>query len=149
MKQTRPRGRIAPPPATGPARPADWGPWEWRDYLADPRNHLLRELGNDWPQRSGMRRACLNAIYSVQFFIRASAWGDIDHLIVRRHDGQPDIPWSHMQRLKDELCGVERVAIEVFPPQSQLVDDANCRHIWCLPDGFQLPFGLHLEGWKH
>jgi hypothetical protein len=73
----------------------------------------------------------------------------IDHLIIRRHDGGVDFPWAHLQRIKDELLGAERVAVEVFPPRSQLVDDANCRHLWVLPDGFALPFGLHLEGWKH
>jgi hypothetical protein len=149
MTTRRQRGRTPPQPTPGPARPADWGPWEWRNHLADPRSHLLKEIGNTWAQRSGMKRACLNAVYSVQFFERESRWGVIDHLLIRRHDGKSDIPWLHMQRIKDDLCGAERVAVEVFPPVSQLVDDANCRHIWCLPGGFELPFGLHLEGWKH
>ena len=149
MSTQRQRVRIPPPPPPGPARPADWGPWEWRNHLTNPRSHLLRQLGNDWPQKSGMKRACLNNVYSVQFFVRTSAWGPIDHLIIRRHDEQLHIPWSEMQRLKDELCGPERVAVEVFPPVSQLVDDANLRHLWVLPEGFALPFGLHIEGWRH
>lgn len=144
-------GRAVPPPPTGPARPAEWGPWEWRNHLADTRTRAYRETPQWAPGRpmAGLTKACLNNLYGVQFFERASDWGPIDHLLIRRHDGQPDIPWSHLQRLKDELCGPERVAVEVFPPVSQLVDDANCRHLWVLPDGFQLPFGLHLEGWKH
>lgn len=96
----------------------------------------------------GLPGACLNLVYSVQFFERASDWGTIDHLVLRRHDGGVAFPWSDLQRIKDELCGAERVAVEVFPPQSQLVDDANCRHLWALPAGYALPFGLHLEGWK-
>lgn len=30
--------------------------------------------------------------------------------------------------------------------KSNLVDQANVYHLWVLPAGFQLPFGLHLPG---
>jgi len=145
------KGRMPPPKPNISERPADWGPWEWRDYLADTRAKIYHELPAWAPNRpmTGLKRACLNDVYSVQFFERASDWGVIDHLILRRHDEGLIFPWADMQRIKDELCGAERVAVEVFPPQSQLVDDANCRHLWAMPDGFALPFGLHLEGWKH
>jgi hypothetical protein len=143
------RGRAAPPKPKISERPADWGPWEWRNHLADPRSHLVKSVNPDYAGRMGLKRACLNMVYSVQFFERASDWGVIDHLLIRRHDQGTVIPWAHLQRIKDELMGPERVAVEVFPAQSQLVDDANCFHVWVLPEGFQLPFGLHLEGWKH
>ena len=142
---------MAPPKPNISERPAEWGPWEWRNHLADSRASVYRTTSNltaDYSTRMQLKRACLNLVYSVQFFERASAWGTIDHLLLRRHDGGVEFPWSDLQRVKDELCGPERVAVEVFPPQSQLVDAANCRHLWVLPAGFALPFGLHLEGWK-
>ena len=52
-----------------------------------------------------------------------------------------DIPWSEKQRVKNEIFGEESVAIEVFPKESELVDEANMYHIWVLHD-FELPFGL-------
>ena len=145
------RGRAAPPKPPGPDRPAEWGPWEWRNHLADPQTRAYRETPAWSTKRpmAGLTKACLNLVYSVQFFERDSTWGTIDHLLLRRHDGGLIFPWSDLQRIKDELCGAERVAVEVFPLRSQLVDDANCRHLWVLPEGFHLPFGLHLEGWKH
>lgn len=147
----RPRGRFAPPKPKLPERPADWGPWEWRNHLTNTRASEYRTapLAADYPTRMQLKRACLNNVYSVQFFERDSIWGLIDHLLLRRHDEGLAFPWADLQRIKDELCGPERVAVEVFPPQAQLVDDANCRHLWVLPIGFVLPFGLHLEGWKH
>lgn len=42
----------------------------------------------------------------------------------------------------------DRVAIEVFPSQDQLVDEANVYHLWVLPKEVQLPFGLHFSGWS-
>jgi|GEM_PF-2284591 hypothetical protein len=145
------KGRAAPPKPNISERPAAWGPWEWRNHLTDPRAKVYREapVSPTYPARMGLKRACLNLVYSVQFFERASEWGTIAHLLIRRHDQGLDFPWAELQRIKDELCGPECVAVEVFPPQSQLVDDANCRHLWVLPDGFTLPFGLHIEGWKH
>jgi hypothetical protein len=50
--------------------------------------------------------------------------------------------WADMQRIKNELVGPERVAVEVFPPVSELVDQANIAHLWVLPEGFALPFSL-------
>ncbi|WP_444876696.1 DUF7694 domain-containing protein [Brevibacillus daliensis] len=53
-----------------------------------------------------------------------------------------DIPWAEKQRIKNELFGTERVAVEVFPAQSELVDEANMYHIWLLPADMKLPFSL-------
>lgn len=144
------KGRAAPPKPNTPERPAEWGPWEWRNHVANDRA-ASRVMGRTttYATRMQLKRACLNQVYGIQFFERESAWGTIDHLLLRRHDEGLIFPWAELQRIKDELCGPERVAVEVFPPQSHLVDDANCRHLWVLPEGFALPFGLHLEGWKH
>ncbi|MGL5717993.1 MAG: DUF7694 domain-containing protein [Paraclostridium sp.] len=51
------------------------------------------------------------------------------------------ISWSEKQRIKNEIFGKESVAIEVFPKESELVDQVNMYHIWVL-HGFDLPFGL-------
>lgn len=39
--------------------------------------------------------------------------------------------------------GDRRVAIEVFPTKKNLVDVCDVYHLWVLPKGFQLPFGIH------
>lgn len=46
-----------------------------------------------------------------------------------------------MQRIKDELAGVDATAIEVYPPKAEVIDQADMFHIWVLPG--KLPFGLH------
>lgn len=48
--------------------------------------------------------------------------------------------WPEMQRIKDELAGVDATAVEVYPPQREIVDDANMYHCWVLPAA--LPFSL-------
>ena len=71
-----------------------------------------------------------------------STWGDVVHMWVRRHDGSPIRSWALMQELKNELVGEDRVAVEVYPAAADVVDDANMYHLWVLPKGFALPFGL-------
>ncbi|MGR9527665.1 DUF7694 domain-containing protein (plasmid) [Priestia megaterium] len=46
------------------------------------------------------------------------------------------------QRIKNEIFGEEYTAIEVFPKESELVDEANMYHLWVLPKGMNLPFGI-------
>ena len=50
--------------------------------------------------------------------------------------------WRHFQRIKNELAGPEREAVEIYPPESQLVDTSNEFHLWVLPEGMVLPFGM-------
>jgi len=69
-------------------------------------------------------------------------WGIVSRIMVRRNDGGTNVPWADMQRVKNEIMGQERLAIQIFPPESDLVDDANIYHLWVMPDGFTMPFGL-------
>lgn len=94
----------------------------------------------------GLLRAWTNNVYSVQLYLCVSEWGPIDHLMIKRHDDAASRSWADMQRIKNELFGPERVAVEVYPPVSELVDQANMYHLWILPVGFRLPF--RLEGSK-
>lgn len=48
--------------------------------------------------------------------------------------------WPEMQRIKDEIAGPEATAVEVYPPQTEIVDQADMYHLWVLPA--PLPFSL-------
>lgn len=52
-----------------------------------------------------------------------------------------DISWAEKQRIKNEIFGEEALAIELFPKNSALVDQANMYHLWVLHD-FSFPFSL-------
>jgi hypothetical protein len=112
---------------------AGWSEWE-RLPLPDLRVYPgLRNVIEVWK----------NNLFIVQVTREQTAWGDVDRLLVRRNDATPVRSWSDLQRVKNELRGPERLAVEVFPPESQLVDDAHIYHLWVLPVGFELPFGLN------
>lgn len=51
-----------------------------------------------------------------------------------------DITWEDLQAVKAQAGFSAREAVEVFPPDSDLVNVANMRHLWVLPEGERLPF---------
>lgn len=110
---------------------------EWIDV---PLTDLTFER---YPSLRNMRRALKNDVYSVQVYVNRTAWGEVEQLTIRRHDAQPIHQWSELQRIKNEIAGENRTAVEVYPATADVVDQANLYHLWVLPVGFELPFGLH------
>lgn len=116
----------------------NWGKWEDRSSVL----HLHPTQGERRPYKG-----VLNDFYSVQFVLHYTAWGAVHQLMVRRHDALPiNDHWAVLQRIKCELMGVDRAAVEVYPTAEDKVDAANMYHLWVLPEGFKLPFSLKVEG---
>ncbi|MEE9921763.1 MAG: hypothetical protein PBV01_24335 [Brucella anthropi] len=53
------------------------------------------------------------------------------------HDGS--ITWDELQQLKNEYFGADAVAIEVYPPNSHVVNSLPMRHLWKLGSGEYWP----------
>ncbi len=112
-----------------------WSPWEFVETpgglpSADPAGWLRdveRVARNGWC--AVLIRAC------------RTAWGIVDHAAIRNAT-QTDFTWAERQRIKDEVFGPDRVALEVFPSRDRLIDAANMYHLWVMPPDWHLPFGL-------
>ena len=107
-------------------RLGEWGPWE---RLENP--HALKPgwLG----EVAYVRR---NRVFAV--LVRDC--GKAVHLAVSSLSG--DRPtWPEMQRIKSELAGPTATGIEVYPPDAEVVDQADMYHLWII--GGDLPFSLH------
>lgn len=50
--------------------------------------------------------------------------------------------WEEKQRIKTDLVGAAARAIEVYPAETDVVNQAPVSHLWVLPKNFELPFGL-------
>lgn len=111
-----------------------WGEWQERRMPAV------------YTARLGFTRGLLNNRYAVQIRpVAVEDWGEIAHLQIARHDGAEIGGWNDLNRIRRELFP-GHWAIEIFPTDDKLIDKANARHLWVLPVGVDLPFGLHL--WK-
>jgi hypothetical protein len=111
----------------------DWGPWETMDV---PPGAIGGRQGG-WPEQ--MKLAHRNRVFCVLERTLVIPPGGVRHLGVSSLSGiRPT--FHEMQRIKNELAGNDATAIEIYPPQRELIDAADMFHIWVLPAG--LPFGL-------
>lgn len=111
-------------------RTGKWGGWKhWRI----PRGMVG---GDGWP--SQVDEAFSNDLYSV---LKRDAPFGVIHLAIRTHSNA-EPPWRDLQRIKNELYGPERFAMQVCPAASRLVDAADLYHLWIMPEGFHPGFGL-------
>ncbi len=57
------------------------------------------------------------------------------HVRIQRRDGKKfQLDWHALQRIKDDTMGTDATAVEYFPARTELVDEANIRHLWEVPD---------------
>jgi hypothetical protein len=115
-----------------------FGPWERRDTPDSVRRGYVKDPTIRW-----LPYSYVNNRYSVQLSaVRTEQFGEVLHLWIRRHVNKPARSWTDLMRIKDELIGEERVAIEVYPAAEDVVDQAHMTHLWVLGEGVALPFGL-------
>jgi hypothetical protein len=67
------------------------------------------------------------------------------HLSITRTDRSAAHDWREFQRIKNELCGPEREACELYPAQSRLCDSANTFHLWVMAEGDRVPVGWNVQ----
>ena len=67
----------------------------------------------------------------------------VTHLSIKRHDRDVILgkDWRDFQRIKNELCGEDCEAVEIYPKEERLVDTANQYHLWVFPAGLIFPVG--------
>lgn len=82
-----------------------------------------------------------NNLFVVTWLTLVSEWGRMIHLGIRRKDGG-DVNFEQKQRIKTDLVGASARAIEVYPAEVDVVNQAPVAHLWVLPEKFSLPFGL-------
>lgn len=109
-----------------------WLPWETRTF---PKG----TVGQTWLAQIGEART--NGFYVAMVrYLDGGPAGRI-HLAIRTASNR-EPPWRDLQRIKNELFGPERFAVQVCPPQSRLIDEADMYHLWIMAEGYTPGFGL-------
>lgn len=111
-------------------RTGEWGPWE---TMPNP----LRSTANPRGWLSQVETVHRNKVFSV--LERHDKSGAVHLAVSSLSERRPT--WWEMQRIKDEIAGPDATAVEVYPPQNEVVDEANMFHIWVVPEA--LPFTLY------
>ncbi len=80
--------------------------------------------------------------YSINVHL-TQKYGEIRHLRVQKLSEKGGISWDTLQRIKNETLGSDVLCVEVYPPDAELVDNLNMRHLWEVPQGVEhFPFNL-------
>lgn len=119
-----------------------WSPFVEIDppFAADP---------TDGERAPANARWVANSIYMVLLQVPQDVppFGLVVQLSITTHDQQPRHDWREMQRIKNELVGRDVEAVELYPSENRLVDNANWYHLFCFPRlpmrGGRFPFGEH------
>jgi hypothetical protein len=80
-----------------------------------------------------------NDLYRASLYERTG--GGSSYLSILRHDEGAAHDWRHFQTIKNETAGPEREAVELYPAESRLIDEANAYHLFLAPEGERFPFG--------
>ena len=118
--------------------------------------HRLKTIGREWsawqeipvtdeirassPHMAHVSRIFANSRFEAQCFTCATAMGGVAQLVVARHGHLEPVTWNDLQRVKNELFGVDALAVEVYP--REVVREMKIRILWILPEGTDLPYGL-------
>lgn len=112
-----------------------WGPWHVMDTPTGAG------AGTGWA--SEVRNVWRNALYVVLIRPFDGPGGEkMLHLAIRT-PSSAEPPWRDLQRIKNEVCGEPRFAVQIHPAQDRLVDEADMYHLWVYPAGYEAGFGLH------
>jgi hypothetical protein len=118
-----------------------WPPWEVSQF---PPGSVGGE-GWTW----GIREAYGNGVFAVLVRYldrdtRDPTRGRI-HLAIRTATSL-EPPWRDLQRIKNEIVGPERWAVQFYPPAADVIDAADMYHLWVMPVGYDPGMGLHRDG---
>jgi hypothetical protein len=70
------------------------------------------------------------------------------HVTVQRFDRQPARDWRHLQQIKNDVCGPDWEAVELYPAQSRVVDLTNTTHLWVYRNRLDIGFEPPEEGFS-
>lgn len=78
-----------------------------------------------------------NYVYEVTVRRYATGWpfggGEYIQLGIASHDGEARHDWRDFQRIKNDVCGPNWEAIEIYPSEERLIDPSNYYMLWCAP----------------
>lgn len=109
--------------------------------------HLVEVPKEQWNSQpwdtTDRQRVFRSKDFLVQIFGEADGMVriSINRTVLDGDRWQDGITWDDLQRIKSQAGYADRVAVEIYPTDANVVDVANLRHLWVYPEGMKLPFG--------
>jgi len=84
----------------------------------------------------------INGKYQVNVRLLEKDMNGALWLSIKRYDKDWIHDWRELQEIKNKIAGPERIAVEIYPRESNLVDSSNQYHLWVLNKNDDIPFGF-------
>jgi len=101
-----------------------------KNWQRVPAPNTVGAKVHGWVREMNEAYKDINGQYAVLVRTIDTELGKVKHAAIRNIDST-DIPWN------------EKQAIEFFPKQSELIDEASMYHIWVFEEK-ELCFGIHI-----
>jgi hypothetical protein len=126
-----------------------WTPFE--DVTEQLSSPLARAMGIDDPkvllmtqQMLGTGNAGTRVFQNSRYIVhRTPTEGGGFQLSIRNLENDARHDWREFQRIKNELCGEDREAVELYPAETRLVDTSNQFYVHVLPPNYAVPVGFN------
>lgn len=119
-----------------------------QQYPVGQRVEIARE---DWPDvwtPPGIQRVWRDRRYLVQQYLDRGMTRLSVNVVATKSSLErwvDGIPWDDLQRIKNQ-CGYRNAcAVELYPPEAEVVNVANLRHLWILPEPPAFMWGAKRE----
>jgi len=113
---------------------------EMEEFLT--RNDQYFSAGKDAPDEIWTNDVYQVFVYKGSKVPHGMVGMDITWLSIKRNDRNPIHDWRDLQSIKNQVTNREFDAIEIYPRESRLVDEANQFHLWVFTGGEFLPIGF-------
>tara|TARA_Y100000114_G_scaffold126458_1_gene122861 strand:- start:7661 stop:8089 length:429 start_codon:yes stop_codon:yes gene_type:complete len=113
---------------------------QMQDFL-DRHNHIF-SAGKDAPDEVWTNDLYQVFVYKGDKVPHGMGHLEITWLSIKRNDRNPIHDWRDLQSIKNQVTNREFDAIEIYPRESRLVDEANQFHLWVFTGGDFLPIGF-------
>jgi hypothetical protein len=122
-----------------------WTPFEERARLAPSmaqiRGTMAQANCSEAEARALFAKELATKLYvNSRYQVSIEESDSVTHLSIKRVDQESIHDWRDLQRIKNELCGADCEAIELYPAESRVVDLANQYHLWVVRE--RIPVGF-------
>jgi hypothetical protein len=115
-----------------------------REWTAWQEMPITDEIRESVPHMEHASKLWANSRFEIVGYECPTTLGGVWQLLLIRHGHIEPILFDDCLRVKNELFGVDSLAVEIYPRGADR--SSKTRLLWILPQGASLPYGLDVPG---
>jgi hypothetical protein len=99
---------------------------DWQPMSKEKCNELVKR----YPPCDGFTEAYYSRDYKVLIYHHEGPSANMWRMAIYSRKNKPISSWVVLQSIKNHFWGEETLAVEIFPPQRFVINEAHTRHLW-------------------